>query len=118
MQLLDKRTDCINKLKELDYIRYAEGRINDEHWHKLRDVLQSAILIFPRKSSKRLDTAADATWLMNWSQKRSEYYRQKRKETLAIEMQEKSWEQEDRAREALDGLVQELENIARIDFWD
>lgn len=118
MQLLEKRSHCIAELKEIEAIQNVDGRIQDEHWLRLRSVLQTAILIFPKKSSKRLDTAVDAVWLMNFSTQRAEYYGSLGKEAPSRDMQEKAWQQQDRAREALDGLVQELEEITRIDFWD
>lgn len=118
MQLLEKRSHCISELKEIEAIQNVEGSIREEHWIRLRSVLQSAIIIFPKKSSKRLDSAVDSVWLMNFSQQRAEYYGGLGKETPSRDMQEKAWLYEDRAREALDGLVKELEEVTRIDFWD
>lgn len=117
MQLLEKRSHCITELKEIEAINNVEGRLADDHWLRLCSVLQSAILIFPKKFSNRVDAAVEAVWLMNFSQKRAEHYGGLSKEDLAKDMQEKVFLYEDRARKALDGLVKELEEATRIDFW-
>jgi uncharacterized membrane protein len=118
IQLLEKRTICVQAMRKIHFSWQANMWLPHEDWREFHNLMQDAELLFPRSIHGKLSSTVDDTfWSKRHYERAIEYHNQGQSE-LAAKRQEQSDEMEKRAMKAIPELLAELVEHTRIDAWD
>lgn len=113
-ELLDRRVDCITKIRSVSSAWSRNSRINDEEWQELIVAFQQAQLIFPKSISDSIGIALESSFRQRIHENRSQDLYKRGNQEKAQEHQEKAFEAEDQLMEAMLGLLDRMINATRI----
>jgi hypothetical protein len=112
--LVDRRSECIRIMIELNQVFIRDAGLGREQWPELTRVLNSSRLIFPMEISDDIKQILDASVKYQHYSERSIYYHRKKYLTKAGELSEKAQDEENKIFELMPTMVDRLEEYTRI----
>ena len=115
ISLLQRRSDCINRARELVGEWFTHGRIKPEQWTPMRELLWEAQLLFPEDIVTDIDSILLNVMKANRHSIRAESYHESNNEEKAQGQLEKAFDCEDAIHEAIEKIVPRMVKVAKID---
>jgi hypothetical protein len=117
IQLLEKRSVCIEQMRDVVAEWYRDARLSPESMTKFQRAYQQAELLFSKATLAEMETALSGLfWTEHW-QRRSRYYYERGKDLEATDKLEKSFEEDDKVFKIMPKLLEILTDESRVSDW-
>jgi hypothetical protein len=117
IQLLEKRSACVNSMRDILYAWQRNSRLSEEEWRTFYRLSQDAVLLYPKQMNNKLDQAVDGVFRAKHYYSRSQIYRENGDQSLVKENLQKSFDEEDKLMKIMPELLTEMIEYSRVDFW-
>ena len=118
IQLLERRRECINKMREVHSEWMRDARISTERWNQFRDVFFEAELLFSKQLVEEIDSTLGALFMTEHLQRRARHYHERDQAEKANEKLEESFAEDDKVFELMPNLLSKLKEQTRVAEWD
>lgn len=116
--LLDRRIECIKRMREIESDFLREAKVKSERLPDLTFLIHNCILIFPGSITQDLDKILTASILSRSHFERSRHYNSIQNEPKASEFLEKGFSEEDTVMALMPKMTERLIEFTRINDWD
>lgn len=117
IQLLEKRSVCVDAMRQISNAWHAQASLSDEEWARFRDLFHQAQLLYPNRVIQKLDNAVSGIFRAKLYHNRSMQYYQRSNDGKGEEFLESAFAAEDKVMKIMPDLLDELINHTRVDAW-
>jgi hypothetical protein len=117
LELLERRSDSIQKMREISNTFLIEGSISREQWFELRTVLHQAQLLYPDNIVVDIEKALTASMKSQHYAQRAENYFQKQKDDEGQKQLTKQFEADDELFSVMPNLLDRMIAESRVFDW-
>ncbi|MBK5263663.1 MAG: hypothetical protein JJE34_00305 [Alphaproteobacteria bacterium] len=114
LNLLQERRECVNRMREIDAAFLRDGRIDDDHWRKLVQLLNDAELLYQDELIEDIRKLLDGVVKSSIYSNRAQVYFQRNNDKKGQEFLEKQFNSDDETIDALQGLKDKLVEATRV----
>lgn len=118
IQLFEKRSHCVGRMRELCSVWSEEGRLELDQMSEFQSLLFDVQILFPEKLILEFEEAFSSSLCAAQWHQRARYYHDRNNETKAQELFERACKHEDRANDLMPELLTRLKTHTRPDVWD
>ncbi len=118
IQLLDKRSACVNAMREIHFAWNRDRHLSDEDWKKFYSLSQDAVLLYPTNLARKLDSAANAVFWAKHHYGRYQFHNDRGNQGQADEKRKQAYAEEDKAMIIMPKLLDELIEYTRVSAWE
>ncbi len=115
IQLLEKRSTCINSMRKIHFAS-ERGQLSDDEWRDFYNLSLEAKLLYPEKITKLLDEAVSVTFDVTYYRRKSEQSRIDGNTKSAERRSQIADEAENKAMKIMPTLLDTLTKWTRVDF--
>ncbi len=118
IQLLEKRSKCVESMRKISSAWIAHMKLTDEEWLNFHALFREAELLFPPDVTKNLDQALSGIFWAKQHFKRSSQYYERGDTKQAEHRMDDAFAEEDKVMKIMPTLLNELIDHTRIDAWE
>ena len=117
IQLLEKRSTCVNSMRKIHFAS-KRGKLSHDEWRDFYNLSLEAKLLYPEKITKLLDEAVSVTFDVTDYRRKSEQSRIDGNTKSAERRSQIADEAENKAMKIMPKLLDELIEYTRVDAWE
>ena len=118
IQLLDRRSDCVNRMRDIHGEWLQDSQLSDESRAIFRQLLFDSELLYSKSVVAEIEKAVGGVFGSKIWANRSRQYGEQGQEERANAMREKSFAEEDKVMEVMPELLNKLKAQTRVEDWD
>jgi hypothetical protein len=118
IQLLEKRTICVNDMRDIHYAWMRNAKLSNEEMFKFHKLMEQAKLLFPARVTQKLDEAVSATFWSEQLRRRAYDLSHTGDKASADSKLEQSFAEEDKVFRLMPELLGDLVEHTRVDVWE
>ena len=115
IQLLEKRSTCVNSMRKIHFAS-ERGKLSHDEWRDFYNLSLEATLLYPKDITRLLDEAVSVTFDATEYRRRSEQSRIDGNTKDAERRSQIADKAEDKAMEIMPSLLDKLIEYTRVDF--
>lgn len=117
IQLLERRSACIEQMREVVSEWQRDARLSPESMVKFQRAFQDGELLFSRAIAAEMEEALGGLFMTAHWQRRSQYYYERGKETDGTLALEKSFAEDNKIFAIMPKLLEKLKAESRVSGW-
>ena len=117
IQLLEKRSTCVNSMRKIHFAS-ERGKLSHDEWRDFYNLSLEATLLYPKDITRLLDEAVSVTFDATEYRRRSEQSRIDGNTKDAERRSQIADKAEDKAMKIMPSLLDKLIEYTRVDAWE